>query len=134
MNKEKLFNLTLPTLWHLQIIISTKLGQNVCDRKILKEFNYESNRDRMIRVFCPIFEKTVTFDFVYTLSSANIDQSAPNFGKIYMTIRSWMSSIMGVIAKMSLIMGPVIPDQSLLSALEIEKLNSSSLFGIYLHC
>ena len=74
------------------------------------------------------------FDFVYTLSSANIDQSAPNLGKIYMTIRSQMNSIMGVIAKMILIMGQVIPDQSLLSALEIEKLNFSTLFGIYLHC
>ena len=51
-----------------------------------------------------------------------------------MTIRSPMSSIMGVIAKMSLIMGQVIPDQSVVSALEIEKLNFSSLFGIYLHC
>ena len=35
---------------------------------------------------------------------------------------------------MSLIMGQVIPDQWLLSALEIEKLNFSSLFGIYFHC
>ena len=52
-----------------------------------------------------------------------------------MTIRSCMSSIMGVIAKMSLITGQVVPDQSLLSALEIEKkMNFSGLFGIYLHC
>ena len=51
-----------------------------------------------------------------------------------MTIKSRMSSIIGVIAKMSLILGQVIPDQSLLSALEIEKLNFSNLFGIYLHC
>ena len=35
---------------------------------------------------------------------------------------------------MSLIMGQVIPDQRVLSALEIEKLNFSSLFGIYFHC
>ena len=84
----------------------------------------------MIRVFCP----SVIFDFVCPLSSSNIDQSAPNLGKIYMTIKSGMSSIMGVIAKMSLIMGQFIPDQSLLSAVEVEKLNFSSLFGIYLHC
>ena len=45
-----------------------------------------------------------------------------------------MTHIMGVIAKMSLIMGQVILDQSLLSALEIEKLNFCSLFGIYRHC
>ena len=35
---------------------------------------------------------------------------------------------------MSLIMGQVIPDQWVLSALEIEKLNFISLFGIYFHC
>ena len=35
---------------------------------------------------------------------------------------------------MSLIMGQVIPDQSVLSVLEIEKLNFNSLFGIYPHC
>ena len=35
---------------------------------------------------------------------------------------------------MSLIMGQFIPDQSVLSALEIEKLNFSSLFSIYFHC
>ena len=58
--------------------------------KILKEFNYESNRDRMVRVICPLFKKTVIFDFVYSLSSANIDQSAPNLGKIFMSNRIWM--------------------------------------------
>ena len=35
---------------------------------------------------------------------------------------------------MSLIMGQVILDQSVLSALEIEKMNFSSLFGMYFHC
>ena len=34
---------------------------------------------------------------------------------------------------MSLIMGQVIPDHTI-SALEIEKLNFSNLFGIYFHC
>ena len=34
---------------------------------------------------------------------------------------------------MSLIMGQVIPDQLVLSVLEVEKLNFSNLFGIYLH-
>ena len=32
-----------------------------------------------------------------TLASANIDQSAPNLATIYMSIRSWMRSIMGQI-------------------------------------
>ena len=64
------------------------------------------------------------FDFVYSLTSTNIKQSAPNLDTMNMSIRS----------QMSLIMGQVIPDQSVLSALEIEKLNFSSLFVIYLHC
>ena len=41
---------------------------------------------------------------------------------------------MGVVANMSLIMGQVIPDQPVLSALEKERFNFTSLFGIYLHC
>ena len=64
------------------------------------------------------------FDFVYSLASTNIDQSALNLVTMYMSIRS----------QMSLIMGQVMPDQSVLSALEIEKLNFSRLFGIYLLC
>ena len=32
-------------------------------------------------------QKTVTFDFVQILSSAYIDQSAPNLGKIFMSNR-----------------------------------------------
>ena len=37
--------------------------------------------------------KIAEFDFVYTLASTNINQSAPNLVKMYVTIRSWMSSI-----------------------------------------
>ena len=33
------------------------------------------------------FKKNVTFDYVYILSSAYIDQSAPNLGKIFMSNR-----------------------------------------------
>ena len=36
-------------------------------------------------------------DFVYTPASTNIDQSAPNLVKMYMTIRSRMSLIIDVI-------------------------------------
>ena len=68
------------------------------------------------------FGKIAKYDFAYTLSSTNNNQSAPNLITLYMSIRS----------RMSLIMGQVIPDQSVLSALEIEKLNFSSIFGIYL--
>ena len=41
---------------------------------------------------------------------------------------------MSIRSQMSLIMGQVIPDQLVLFALEIEKLNFIGLFGIYLHC
>ena len=48
-------------------------------------------------LFALEFGKIAEFDFVYTLASTNIDQSAPNFVKMYMTIRSRMSSIMNLI-------------------------------------
>ena len=64
------------------------------------------------------------FDFVYSVASTNINQSAPNLVTIYMSSRS----------QMCLIMGQVIPDRLVLSALEIEKLNFSCLFCIYLLC
>ena len=38
-------------------------------------------------------KKIAIFDFVYTLASANIDQSVPNLATIYMSIRSQMSPI-----------------------------------------
>ena len=50
-------------------------------------------------------------DFVYTAASTNIDLSALNLVKMYMTIRSWMSSIMDVIR----------PELSELSTLELEN-------------
>ena len=40
------------------------------------------------------FGKIAESEFVYTLASTNINQSAPNLVKIYMTIRSRMSLIM----------------------------------------
>ena len=40
------------------------------------------------------FGKIAESDFVYTLASANIDQSVPNLATIYMPIKSRMSSIM----------------------------------------
>ena len=40
------------------------------------------------------FGKIDEFDFVYTVASPNINQSAPDLVKMYVTIRSQMSSIM----------------------------------------
>ena len=43
------------------------------------------------------FGKIAKSDFVYTLASTNINQSAQNLVKIYLTIRSRTSSIMDLI-------------------------------------
>ena len=57
---------------------------------------------------------------VYTPASTNIDQSAPNLDKMYMTIRSRMSSIMDVIR----------PEPSELSTLELENFPYLTLFTL----
>ena len=62
-------------------------------------------------LFALEFGKIAESDFVYTLVSTNIDQSAPNLVKTYMTLRSRMSSIMDRIE----------PELSELSALEFRK-------------
>ena len=77
--------------------INTKRGQNVFDHKISDEFDYGSNWTRTVWVICPWIRKFAIFDFVYTLASANIDQSVPNLATIYMPIKSRMSSIIGQI-------------------------------------
>ena len=69
----------------------------MCDYKVSDELDCGSNRTRTVRVICPWIRKFAIFDFVYTLASANIDQSVPNLAKMYMPIRSRMSSIMGQI-------------------------------------
>ena len=60
------------------------------------------------------FGKIAEYDFVYILSSTNINQSAPNLVQMYMTIRS----------RISLIMEPQ------LSALELENLPYLTLFTL----
>ena len=71
-----------------------------------------------LELFALEFGKIAESDFVYTLASANIDQSAPNLVKMYMTIRSLMSSIMDLIG----------PELFELSALEFENLPYLTLF------
>ena len=71
-------------------------------------------------LFALEFGKTAESDFVYTLASIYIDQSAPTLVKMYMTIRSWISSIMGLIR----------PELSELSALEFENLPYLTLFTL----
>ena len=48
-------------------------------------------------LFALEFGKIAESDLVYTIASTNINQSAPNLVKMYLTIRSWMSSIMDLI-------------------------------------
>ena len=71
-------------------------------------------------LFALEFGKIDESDFVYTLASTNIDQSAPNLVKMYMTIRSQMTSIMDVIR----------PELSELSTLEFENFPYLTLFTI----
>ena len=66
------------------------------------------------------FGKIAESDFVYIPASTNIDQSAPNLVKMYMTIRSRMSSIMDVIR----------PELSELSNLELENFPYLTLFTL----
>ena len=48
-------------------------------------------------LFALKFGKIAEYDFVYTLSSTNIDQSAPNLVIMYLIMRSQMSSIMDLL-------------------------------------
>ena len=38
------------------------------DRKILKEFNYESYQERMVRIICPSLKKTVKCIYILKIS------------------------------------------------------------------
>ena len=48
-------------------------------------------------LFALEFGKIAESDFVYTLASTNIDQSSTNLVKMFVTIRSQVSSIMNLI-------------------------------------
>ena len=69
-------------------------------------------------LFALEFGKIAESDFVYNPASTNIDQSAPNLVKIYVTIRLRMSLIMDLIG----------PELSELSALEFENFPYLTLF------
>ena len=71
-------------------------------------------------LFALEFGKIAESDFVYTPASTDIDQSAPNLVKMYMTIRSWMSYIMDVIGQ----------KLSELSNLELENFPYLTLFTL----
>ena len=71
-------------------------------------------------LFALEFGKIAESDFVYTPASTNIDQSAPNLDKVYMTIRSRMSVIMDVIR----------PELYELSTIELENFPYLTLFTL----
>ena len=72
-------------------------------------------------LFALEFEKIAETNFVSTLSSPNINQSAPNLVKMYVTKRSRMSSIMDLIGpKLSLTYLP----------LNLQKLLNLTLFTL----
>ena len=71
-------------------------------------------------LFALEFVKIAEYDFVYTLSSTNINQSAPNLVILYVIIRSQMSLILDLIG----------PELSELSALELENMPYLNLFNI----
>ena len=71
-------------------------------------------------LFALEFGKIAKSDFVYTLVSTNIDQSAPNLVKMYMALRSRMSLIMDLIG----------PELSELTALELKNLPYLTLFTL----
>ena len=78
----------------------------------MNEINHGSIGPEQLKLFALELGNIAAFDFVYSLASTNINQSAPNLVTMNMSRRSQMSSIMG----------QVIPDQSVLSVLEIEKI------------
>ena len=71
-------------------------------------------------LFALEFRKVAKYDFVYTLASTNINQSAPNLVQMCMTIRAQMSSIMELIG----------PELIKLSALEYENLQYLTFFTL----
>ena len=73
-----------------------------------------------LELFALEFGKIAESDFVYTSTSTNIDQSAPNLVKMYVTIRLWMTLIIDLI-------GPELPE---LSALEFENFPYLTLFTL----
>ena len=71
-------------------------------------------------LFALEFGKIAESDFVFTLASTNIDQSAPNVVKMCVTIRS----------RMSLVMDLIRPNLFELSAQEFENLPYLTLFTL----
>ena len=77
-------------------------------------------KPEQLELFALELKKIAIFDFVYSLASTIFYQSALNLAKICITIRSWISVIMGQIGS----------EQLELFALELEKLLHLTLFTL----
>ena len=73
-----------------------------------------------LELFALEFGKFAEYDFVYTLSSTNIDQSVPNLVRMYVIRKTRMSPIMDLIG----------PELSELPVLELENLSYLTLFTL----
>ena len=104
--------------------VSTKLGQNIYVQQNLNEFDHGSDWTGTTGVICSWIGKNWHIQLCLLSSIYKYKPISTKLGHNEYEHRS----------QMSLIMGQVIPDQWVLSSLEIEKLNFSSLFGIYFHC
>ena len=71
-------------------------GENMPQRKVASTGDRTHNHQVMSPTRSPLSHLGV-LDFVYTLASTNIDHSAPNLVRMYMTIRSQMCLIMDLI-------------------------------------
>ena len=80
----------------------------------------EQIKTEHLELFVLEFGKIAEIDLVYTLASPNINQSAPNLLKMYVTIRSRIISIMDLIG----------PELSGLFALEFAKIAESDFVYI----
>ena len=83
------------------------------DQQILNEFFMGPIGLESLELFALELGKNTEVDYIYTVTPTNINQLAPNLVKMYMTVRSQMSSIIGQIRQ----------DWSVLSALELENCN-----------
>ena len=104
--------------------VSTKLGQNTYVQQNLNEFDHGSDWTGTAGVICSWIGKNCYNRLCLLSSIYKYKPISTKLGHNEYEHRS----------QMSLIMGQIIPDQWVLFALEIEKLNFSSLFGIYFHC
>ena len=71
-----------------------KLYLNVYGHKVLDEFDYERYSFSMSGVICPWISKNAIIHFVYTLVSSFLNQFWLYLYRMFITIRSWMRSIL----------------------------------------